>query len=74
VFADPQVKHLGCAVALSHPTLGELKVVGQPVVLSRTPAGMARATPEPGEHTEEIMGELGYSLGDVRALRDKGVL
>jgi crotonobetainyl-CoA:carnitine CoA-transferase CaiB-like acyl-CoA transferase len=74
VFADPQVRHLGCAAPLKHPTLGDIKLVNQPVTLSRTPAQLARATPALGEHTSEILNELGYSEAQQHALRDKGVV
>src|SRR3990172_211608 len=52
VFADPQVKHLGAAAPVKHPKLGEIRIVNQPVKLSRTPALLATATPERGPHTD----------------------
>ena len=69
VFADPQVQHLGAAATVHHPKLGDIKVVNQAVGLSRTPASMARATPEAGEHTDEILGQLGYDAASIAALR-----
>jgi crotonobetainyl-CoA:carnitine CoA-transferase CaiB-like acyl-CoA transferase len=69
VFADPQVQHLHAAASVNHPVLGDIRVVNQPVTLSRTPASMVRATPEPGEHTNEILGELGYSAEEIKSLR-----
>ena len=45
VFADPQVQHLGIAVPLHHPTRGDVRVVGQPITLSRTPAKVVRRCP-----------------------------
>jgi len=74
VFADPQVKHLGAAAPVKHPKLGEIRIVNQPVKLSRTPALLATATPERGAHTDEILRELGYSDADVAALRSKRVI
>jgi formyl-CoA transferase len=65
VFADPQVQHLEAAVTVKHPTLGEYQVVNQAVKLSRTPSSMARATPEQGEHTDEILEEMGYSSTEI---------
>jgi crotonobetainyl-CoA:carnitine CoA-transferase CaiB-like acyl-CoA transferase len=74
VFADPQVQHLNCAVAVKHPRLGEIKLVAQPVALSRTPAALVSATPELGEHTEAILTELGYSRADLARLKEQGVI
>jgi len=74
VFADPQVKHLGAAAPVKHPKLGEIRIVNQPVKLSRTPAFLATATPERGAHTDEILHELGYADADIAALRAKRVI
>jgi crotonobetainyl-CoA:carnitine CoA-transferase CaiB-like acyl-CoA transferase len=69
VFADPQVQHLGITAPVHHPTLGDIRLVGQPVELSRTPPGVATPTPEPGEHTAEILTELGYDETGVARLK-----
>jgi len=49
-------------------------VVGQAITLSRTPAELVTATPGLGDHTDAVLAELGYSLGDVAALRRDGVI
>ncbi|HJU30675.1 MAG TPA: CaiB/BaiF CoA-transferase family protein [Hyphomicrobiaceae bacterium] len=69
MFADPQVKHVGMALPMQHPTKGKVAIVNQAVSLSRTPAVIDRPTPELGAHTSEVLGELGYSKGDIEALR-----
>ncbi len=74
VFADPQVQHIGIAQPVEHPTLGRLELVGQPITLSRTPSRLATATPERGEHTDAVLGELGYSAGEIAALRAAHVI
>jgi crotonobetainyl-CoA:carnitine CoA-transferase CaiB-like acyl-CoA transferase len=74
VFADPQVQHIRAAVPVSHPTLGEVRVVNQAVTLSRTPATMARPTPEHGAHTDEILRELGLDGATIDGLRARGVI
>ena len=74
VFADPQVEHLQAAVAVAHPRLGKFRVLNQAARLSRTPAAVVTATPEVGQHTDEVLGELGYSTDEISALRAKGVV
>jgi crotonobetainyl-CoA:carnitine CoA-transferase CaiB-like acyl-CoA transferase len=74
VFADPQVRHLEAAVSVQHPKLGATRIVNQAVKLSRTPAAMARATPEQGEHTDEILAELGYDAQQIASLRARKIV
>jgi formyl-CoA transferase len=74
VFADPQVRHLGCAVPVQHPRLGSLNLVAQPVQLSRTPAQVTSATPDLGSHNAEILKQLGYGEQEIAALIQKGVI
>jgi crotonobetainyl-CoA:carnitine CoA-transferase CaiB-like acyl-CoA transferase len=74
VFADPQVQHLEAVSEVKHPRLGDLKVLSQVVKLSRTPPAVATPTPEVGQHTGEILGELGLSSADVSSLKSKGAI
>jgi crotonobetainyl-CoA:carnitine CoA-transferase CaiB-like acyl-CoA transferase len=74
VFADAQVQHLGVAAPLEHPRLGRFNVLNQAVRLSRTPAAVASATPEIGQHTEEILRELEYRAADIERLRKLGAI
>jgi crotonobetainyl-CoA:carnitine CoA-transferase CaiB-like acyl-CoA transferase len=74
VFADPQVQHLHAAAKVEHPVLGKIRVVNQAVGLSRTPATMASATPEIGQHTDEVLAEAGYSAAEIAALRKNKVI
>ncbi len=69
VFADPQVQHIRVAAEVKHPQLGTFRVVNQAATLSRTPASMASATPALGEHTAEVLGELGYTPAQIEELR-----
>ena len=74
VFADPQVQALGVAQSLTSAKLGELSFVRQPVSLTRTPSSFVAAPPEAGEHTDEVLGGLGYSAADIDDLRARGVV
>jgi formyl-CoA transferase len=74
VFADPAVQHLQAAAKVNSRKLGEFRIVNQAVGLSRTPASIAVAPPELGEHTEEVLTELGYGGADIDALRRKKVV
>jgi len=74
VFADEQVRHLGIAQTVSHPTLGEIELVGQPVHLSRTPSELRTAAPEKGEHTDAILREFGYDDGAIADLRRQKIV
>jgi formyl-CoA transferase len=51
-----------------------VEVVGQAVEMSRTPWSVRSATPEPGEHTEEVLRELGLGEKEIAGLRDRKVI
>ena len=74
VFENEQVKHLGLAVPVKSPKLGEIKLQRVAATLSRTPGSVRTATPEAGEHTDQILGELGYSVADISRLHKDGVV
>ncbi len=74
-FAEPQVQHLGIARPVSHPVLGEIRAVGQPINMSAAPQPAAlRATPELGQHTDAILSGLGYADSAIADLRQRGVV
>jgi crotonobetainyl-CoA:carnitine CoA-transferase CaiB-like acyl-CoA transferase len=73
VFEEPQVKHLGILRKVTSPHLGEQVLMGQPVTLTRTPSAIARAAPRRGEHSEEILAEIGYGRDELARLKAAGV-
>jgi formyl-CoA transferase len=73
VFEEPQVQHLGIVkdvVSIHH---GPQKMVGQPVQLQRTPSTIVRSAPKRGEHSEEILKEIGLEASELASLKSKGV-
>ena len=75
VFADPQVKHLGIAQSVKKKDKSKMRMVGQPVALSRTPGRLAAPPPELGQHTDEVLKEFGFSAqGNRRAAQGQGGL
>jgi crotonobetainyl-CoA:carnitine CoA-transferase CaiB-like acyl-CoA transferase len=74
VFADPQVQHLRVAVPAHDSVCGDVRIVGEPVELSRTPAKLVSMIPEPGEHTEDVLRELGFEAAEIQRLRDSKVV
>ncbi|HYC37881.1 MAG TPA: CaiB/BaiF CoA-transferase family protein [Usitatibacter sp.] len=72
-FEEPQVKHLGVLKKVVSKHLGEQVLMGQPVTLERTPSAIARAAPRRGEHTEEILGEIGYGPEERARMKSAGV-
>ena len=75
VFEDPQVRHLGMARDVASPTLGrDIALINQPIMMSRTPTAMASHPPDPGEQSDEILGELGLSAAEIDDLRARRVI
>jgi len=73
VFEEPQVRHLGMVKEVESSRLGRQRMVGQPVQLERTPSTIARAAPRRGEHTEEVLRELGLGVEDLVRMKSAGV-
>ncbi|MES3001224.1 MAG: CaiB/BaiF CoA-transferase family protein [Pseudomonadota bacterium] len=73
VFAEPQIAHLGMVKEVVSARLGPQKLVGQPMQLERTPSTIARAAPRRGEHTEEVLSELGIDSEDLARMKATGV-
>ncbi len=74
VFQDPQVRAYGFPVEAEHPVMGKMKLVGSGVDLSATPPAVTLPPPVLGEHTDEILGALGYDAGRIAKLRGQGAV
>jgi crotonobetainyl-CoA:carnitine CoA-transferase CaiB-like acyl-CoA transferase len=74
VFADRQVRERGMTVEVPHPLAGSVSLVASPMRLSATPVQYRRAPPLLGEHTDEVLGEFGWTEAQRAALREQGVI
>jgi formyl-CoA transferase len=75
MFADPQVKHTGMAAPVYSKQHGrDIEVVGQGIHMSRTPWKLRSATPERGEHTDEVLHELGFDDAKISELRKAAIV
>jgi formyl-CoA transferase len=74
VFNDPQIMHSAIAQTVIHPELGEIKLVGQAMQLSRTPSKLKTAAPNKGEHTNIILKELGYDSENIDKFKMEKVI
>jgi crotonobetainyl-CoA:carnitine CoA-transferase CaiB-like acyl-CoA transferase len=74
VFQDPQIRHQQMLVEMPHPVHGQVKLLGMPVKLSDTPGEFRLPPPLLGEHTDEVLREIGYSASALAELRAGGVI
>ena len=74
IFSDPQVLHRQMMKELDHTKVGKIKVTGIPVKLSETPGEVKTPPPFLGEHTQEVLKDLGYDDQDLEKLRQEKVI
>jgi len=74
VFSDPQVLHRQMMVEMNTATWGDFKLLGMPIKLSKTPSKIARPPPALGEHTSEILKEIGYDDQAISRFRIEGAV
>jgi crotonobetainyl-CoA:carnitine CoA-transferase CaiB-like acyl-CoA transferase len=74
VFADPQVQQRGMTVRLPHALSGTVDLVASPMKLSATPVSYRSAPPRLGEHTDEVLRELGLAPAELEVLRRSGAI
>ena len=74
VFEDPQVKHLGCITEVDQPGHGRVRMLSFPFRPSATPASIRRPAPLLGEHTDEVLDELGVSAAEIERLAAQGAI
>ncbi len=73
-FDDPQVEAMAMSQVVHHSRIGGLRMAGVPWQFSRSPASIRRPAPALGEHTDEVLAELGYGTERIEALRTSGAV
>jgi formyl-CoA transferase len=71
--AEPSLRATGTIVEVDHPTRGKYLTVGNPIKMSDSPTEVTRS-PLLGEHTDEVLGELGLGAAEIQALRAQKVI
>ena len=74
VFDDPQVKHNETVLTHHHPVAGQVRTTRFPARFSKTPTQLERLAPGKGEHTDEVLAELGRSPAEIDRLRAEGIV
>ena len=74
VFDDPQVKHNETVLTHHHPVVGQVRTARFPARFSKTPTQLERMAPDKGEHTDEVLTELGRSPAEIAELRSDGIV
>jgi crotonobetainyl-CoA:carnitine CoA-transferase CaiB-like acyl-CoA transferase len=74
MFDHPQVLAEQLVTTLDHPLVGRYRTMTKPIALSDTPGPSPTAAPVFGQHSDEVLGEYGYSADDIAALRERDVI
>ena len=74
VFADPQVIDQQSVVGVEHRGHGTVSMLGSALHVDGAPLPIRRPAPELGEHNAEVLGELGFSDGEIDQLRERRVV
>lgn len=74
VFTDPQIRHRGLLQEMDHPVAGRIRQVAHPLKFSETPASIRTPAPQFGEHTVELLAQVGYTPAQIEELRRVGAI
>ena len=73
-FHHPQVEAMNMNIPAQHAKIGRMRLWGIPVAFDRTPTKVRRTAPMLGEHTDEVLKEIGYDDDRIKSLRDDGII
>jgi len=73
-FVHPQVEAMEMNPVVDHPTIGPVRVAGIPIHFEKTPGAIQGAAPTLGQHTTEILEEIGYGAEQIEVLQRNGVI
>ena len=74
VAEDPHIRRGGMLVTQRHAEIGEYRVIGNPIRMSETPPSYRTPPPQLGADTDSVLEDLGFSRGEIRALRENEVV
>ena len=74
LLGEPQTRSRPAMRRMTHPKLGDIPVIGMPLAFSAIDPAVRRHAPARGEHTDEVLGECGYSPGEIAGLRARKVV
>ena len=74
IYEDPHFRGRGFWQKAEHPVLGEVEAPGRPFVMHDSPFELRRSAPLLGQHSEEVLDELGYAAARIRELAAQGVV
>jgi crotonobetainyl-CoA:carnitine CoA-transferase CaiB-like acyl-CoA transferase len=72
-FGHPQIADSDFVQKVEHPTIGEIDMLGPTIHLEETPGSIAMPPPVLGQHTDQVLAELGYDEEEIRSFADKGI-
>jgi crotonobetainyl-CoA:carnitine CoA-transferase CaiB-like acyl-CoA transferase len=74
ILADEHFLARGGVTEMTHPQVGNVKMLANPINLSRTPPAYHRHPPLLGEHNEQVLGEIGYAPDEINRFKKAGVI
>lgn len=74
LFADENFRQRGLWTEVEHPAIGRQPLLGRPYIFEKTPWRLRSSAPSPGQHTDAVLREVGYSDAEVSSLRAAGVV